>query len=88
MWSLLKPGGFILWYDFIYNNPKNADVKGIKIKEIKSFFPKGDFKYKKVTLAPPINRITTKINPNLYYIFNLFSFLRTHVLCSIQKTEE
>ena len=27
MWELLKPGGAILYYDFIYNNPKNPDVK-------------------------------------------------------------
>ena len=22
MWALVKPGGGVLWYDFVYNNPR------------------------------------------------------------------
>src|SRR3954467_4319018 len=29
MWSLVKPGGGILWYDFMFNNPRNRDVRGV-----------------------------------------------------------
>ena len=31
MWALTKPGGGILWYDFIYNNPRNPDVRGVPL---------------------------------------------------------
>lgn len=85
MWQLTKPGGGILWYDFIYDNPINKDVKGIKFKEVKLLFPYGIIKKWKLTLAPPVSRLVTKVHPSLYFIFNFFPFLRTHILCWIEK---
>lgn len=87
MWRLVKPGGGILWYDFIYDNPSNVDVKGVSLKQIRNLFPEGALKVWKLTLAPPISRLVTKIHPQLYNIFNFFPFLRTHVLCWIKKCE-
>ena len=87
IWKLTKPGGGVLWYDFIYNNPKNKDVKGIKFDEIKSLFPYGIFKKWKLTLAPPLSRRIIKIHPVMYNVFNIFPFLRTHILCWIKKKE-
>jgi SAM-dependent methyltransferase len=85
IWAKLKLNGGILWYDFIYDNPKNKDVKGISVKEIKRLFPQGEMKVWKLTLAPPINRFLTDRYPPLYDIVNSLVFLRTHVLCWIQK---
>lgn len=86
MWNWVKPGGCILYYDFLYNNPKNKDVKGVCINEIKELFPNGNFKYKKkVTLAMPISRAVCSIHPYAYNVFNIFPFLRTHIICLIQK---
>ena len=86
MWDWTKPGGCILYYDFIYNNPKNKEVKGVSIKEIKELFPDGNLKYKKkVTLAMPISRKVCSIHPSVYNVLNIFPFLRTHVLCIIEK---
>lgn len=88
MWSLTKPGGGILWYDFIYDNPWNPDVQGISVQRIKDLFPYGTIKTWRVTLAPPISRVVTKIHPNLYTVFNTMFFLRTHVLSWISKKEQ
>jgi SAM-dependent methyltransferase len=88
MWQWVKPGGGVLWYDFIYNNPKNKDVRGVPISRIKELFPEAKITVRRVTLAPPISRKVTKLHPSLYTFFNLFPFLRTHVLCYIQKTEK
>ncbi len=85
MWSLVKPGGGVLWYDFIVNNPKNSDVKGVPVSRVKSLFPYGEITVWRITLAPPISRLVTKIHPSLYSVFNIFPFLRTHVLCWIRK---
>lgn len=82
MWSMLNLGGIIIWYDFIYDNPKNPDVKKVSVKELRSLFPSGQFVFgKKVTLAPPIGRRVGK----LYPFFNLFPFLRSHYIAVIQK---
>jgi len=85
MWSLVKPGGGVLWYDFIYNNPKNSDVRGVPIRSIRELFPAGEFITWRITLAPPISRIVTKIHPCLYTVFNSISLFRTHVLCWVRK---
>jgi ubiquinone/menaquinone biosynthesis C-methylase UbiE len=85
MWQWVKPGGGILWYDFIYDNPKNKDVKGVSLKEVKKLFQKNEIKFYRVTLAPPFSRFITKIHPILYTLFNSLYFLRTHVICFIRK---
>ena len=86
MWEWAKVGGGILWYDFTFNNPKNNDVRGIKLNRVKELFPEGKVKTWKLTLAPPLARAVTKIHPSLYSVFNIFPFLRTHILCWIKKT--
>ena len=81
MLNLLKPNGIILWYDFIYNNPKNKDVKKVDVKELKSLFSNSSkLYYKKITLAPPIGRKVKKF----YKLFNV-PFLRSHILAIIKK---
>lgn len=86
MWELTKPGGAILWYDFVYDNPGNKDVKGVKVSEIKKLFPQCvKCNIQRVTLAPPISRRVCKTHPSLYTLFNSLPFLRTHVLCWIEK---
>jgi len=87
MWALVKPGGGVLWYDFVYDNPKNTDVKGVPVKRIRRLFPEGELNFRRVTLAPPIGRLVAKIHPSLYAFLKLFPFLRTHVFCWIQKKE-
>ena len=88
MWQLTKPGGGILWYDFFYNNPNNNDVKGVTLENIKNYFPGNNMTSYKLTLAPPISRIVTKVHPNLYTIFNSIYFLNTHLLCFIKKSQD
>jgi ubiquinone/menaquinone biosynthesis C-methylase UbiE len=85
MWQWVKPGGGILWYDFIYNNPSNKDVNGVSLKEVRDLFKVKKLYYKKITLAPPIARFVTKVHPFLYHVFNSTFFLRTHLLIWIQK---
>lgn len=85
MWQWIKPGGGILWYDFIYNNPNNKDVRGIPLKEIKQLFPIQKFNFYRLTLAPPVSRFVTKIHPISYSLFNALYFFRTHILCYIKK---
>ncbi len=85
IWEWLKPGGGILWYDFIYNNPQNPDVRGIKFATIKKLFPNSKIIRYKITLAPPIAREVVKISKHFYTMLNIILPLRTHLLCWIQK---
>ena len=81
-WDLLRPGGVMLWYDFIYNNPSNPDVKKVSLEELKALFPEAKkIEYRKVTLAPPLARRFGFF----YELLSFFPFLRTHIVALIEK---
>lgn len=85
MWDWVRPGGGVLWYDFLYDNPWNPDVRGVSMRRVRQLFPQARIRSWRVTLAPPISRRVTRLHPSLYGLFNLLPFLRTHVLCWIRK---
>jgi SAM-dependent methyltransferase len=85
MWRWLRPGGAILWYDFIFDNPRNPDVRGVPVRRIRELFPYGSVRVRRVTLAPPLARLVTKVHPALYQAFNTCVPLRTHVLAWVAK---
>jgi SAM-dependent methyltransferase len=84
-WALTKPGGGILWYDFIYNNPSNKDVRGVSVRRIRELFPDSVISLKRVTLLPPLGRIICRLHPGLYSVTNALPLLRSHVLCWLAK---
>lgn len=85
MWSWVKPGGGVLWYDFTYNNPQNPDVRGVPVARVRELFPEGSLTAWRVGLAPPVRRLVTRLHPQLYTLFNLTPALRTHVLCWVTR---
>jgi len=85
MWTLARPGGGVLWIDFVYGNPRNRDVRGVPLSRVRELFPEGSLRYWRIGLAPPISRLVTRIHPGFYGVFNALPALRTHVICWIQK---
>jgi SAM-dependent methyltransferase len=85
MWSWVRPGGGILWYDFTVDNPRNADVRGVPVRRIKELFPEGVTRVRRITLAPPIARTVCRVHGALYPLLNACAWLRTHVLVWIAK---
>jgi ubiquinone/menaquinone biosynthesis C-methylase UbiE len=85
MLRVLRPKGCIVWYDFRVDNPRNADVRGIKIKEMKQLFPNCCLKVCKVTLAPPIARPIARISFTLHNALSSIAPLRTHYLALITR---
>ena len=85
MWTWLRPGGGVLWYDFTMDNPRNPDVRGIPVRRIRRLFPAGRTDLRRVTLAPPLARLVCRVHPTLYRALNVLPLLRTHVLAWIAK---
>ncbi len=85
MWSWVRPGGGVLWYDFTYDNPRNPDVRGQPLSHVRHLFPQARIRGRRVTLAPPIGRLACRIHPRLYVPLNQVPWLRTHLLCWIGK---
>jgi SAM-dependent methyltransferase len=80
MWRLAKPGGGILWYDFTWDNPRNPDVRGVPINKLRDLFPATRPTLRRVTLAPPLARLVTRLHPAMYSLLGCVPLLRTHVL--------
>lgn len=88
MLRVLKPSGYVLWYDFMFNNPGNADVQGVRGTEIRRLFPYCRIRSRRVTLAAPIGRLVGRYSPLLYMLLSCSKVLCTHYLCFIQKDNQ
>jgi len=82
---VIKPGGFLIWYDFQFDNPANKDVKGVKMPEILGLFPGCRVKMKRITLAPPITRTIAPLSTRLCSLLERLVVLNTHYIGYIQK---
>jgi SAM-dependent methyltransferase len=85
MWRWLRPGGAVLWYDFVFDNPRNPDVRGLPLRRVQSLFRDGRLNARRVTLAPPLARVVCRLHPSLYGLFNALPWLRTHRLVWVGK---
>ncbi len=83
MQSILKPGGYFLWYDFRYNNPANRHTRAIGRADLRRLFPGWNIDLRSVTLVPQLARKTPEfLIPLLKFLYR-FPMLRTHYVALI-----
>lgn len=85
MTRVVKPGGFILWYDYHVNNPRNKDVRGVKRPEISQLFPDCQIELGRITLLPPLARLLAPYSYLGCHLLEKLSPLCTHFLGVIRK---
>ena len=85
MRRVVKPDGFILWFDFHMNNPWNPDVRGVPKAEIQRLFPGCRVQLRRTVLAAPLSRRTAPVSWLLSYVLARFAPLCTHYLGTIRK---
>lgn len=83
MRRVLRPSGFILWYDF-WLNPTNPQTRGIRPSEIRTFFPDCQYLFRKVTLAPPLTRRVASLSWLACYLLERLRIFNTHYLAVIR----
>lgn len=84
MRRVLRPGGFVLWYDFAVDNPRNPDVRGVGRAEVRRLFSGCRVTLRRTTLAPPLARL---LAPRARWLCRLLAgvpLLRTHLLGTIR----
>jgi len=86
MMRVLRPGGFVLWYDFTVN-PFNSDVAGIRPAELRELFPGAVMRWSRVTLAPPVARLLAPRAWLVGEVLERVPWFRTHVLATLSKAE-
>lgn len=84
MVRVLKSGGGILWYDFVWN-PLNRQTDGIPLSQVKKLFPGMQITSRRITLAPPLTRILLPRFQSIAKELTKFWFLNSHLLIWIQK---
>jgi ubiquinone/menaquinone biosynthesis C-methylase UbiE len=80
MVRVTRKQGFILWYDFFLNNPRNPDVRGVGRREMRELFPQCSISLKRVGLAPPLFRAIAPRSWFLCAALEKIPLLRTHYL--------
>lgn len=82
IYNAVKKNGWILIFDFRYNNPFNSNVRKITPKNLKSFWPQLKICYHSYLILIPF--ISRKISclPHIIYDFLifLFPFLKSHFI--------
>ena len=81
---VLKPGGMVFWYDFIWN-PINRNTRGIGERELRSLFPRCRFDIRRVTLLPPLARWVAPFSIGVCRMLERVPQLRSHYLAVISK---
>ncbi len=87
MVRVLKPDGFILWYDFHVDNPQNPDVRAVKKREIHQLFPGSRIDLRRITLVPPLARLLAPYSWLTCTLLENIPWLCTHYLGVIEKGE-
>jgi ubiquinone/menaquinone biosynthesis C-methylase UbiE len=85
MLRVLKPAGVVIWYDFLFDNPRNANVRGVRTKEIHRLFPNCRIHLRRITLAPPLARRIVPISWPVARLLEHLRLLNTHYLGVIRK---
>lgn len=83
MRRVLKADGIILWYDLHLDNPRNRDVRGLKLAELRSLFPDCHIDVTRITFLPPLARRLGWTSVKLYPLASAFKLLNSHYIAVI-----
>lgn len=82
---VLRPGGWIVWYDLRYDNPGNKAVHGLPKRRVRELFPGWTGRLDTLTLAPPIARRLGPFTPIAYPLLHAIPPLRSHLVGRLRK---
>jgi len=86
MIRVLRDGGGVLWYDFVFNNPSNPNVRALRSREIRDLFPGFEGRLRRITLVPPVSRMLPhRLLPIAYPLLAFLPAIRSHYLGLLVK---
>jgi SAM-dependent methyltransferase len=85
MARVTRPGGYAVWYDFVWN-PGNRAARGISIAQVRDYFPGWELvEHRRVTLAPPVARILARVSERLIDLAEALRVLNFWELALLRK---
>lgn len=87
MWRVLKPGGWVMVFDFRYDNPSNPNVRKVVRSELRGYWPGAvNEQYQTLLLAPPIARRVIPVSRLAGEVLTAtLPFLRSHFYFMAQR---
>ena len=88
LWSLLRPNGILISYDF-WLNPLNPNTVDISWAELQRLFQHGLKVYaRRVTLAPPLGRKLAILRKPVLLALERLRFMNSHLLVALRRPQE
>ncbi len=81
---VLRPGGWLIWYDLRYGNPGNKAVHGLPGRRLSRLFPGWSREVRSLTVAPPLARRLGPLTPLAYPLLHAIPPVRSHLVGRLQ----
>ena len=82
---VLRPGGWLVWYDLRLRNPANPAVHGISRRRLSTLFPGWASECKSMTLLPPLARRLGPVTALAYSALEAVPLLRSHIVGRLRR---
>ena len=82
---VLRPAGWLVWYDLRFDNPFNRAVHGIGPSLLSQLFPGWPVELRAMTLLPPAARRLGPLTKVLYGPLERISLLRSHLVGRLRR---
>jgi SAM-dependent methyltransferase len=82
---VLKPNGWIVWYDLRYRNPTNRAVHGIPRKRLHELFPGWQRELRTTSLLPPVARRLGLLTFLAYPVLASIPVFRSHLIGRLER---
>ena len=76
---VVRPGGRVLWYDLRRDNPRNPEVRGLRVADVVGLFPDWSVDLRTCTVLPPLARRAARISARSYALLARVPPLRSHL---------
>jgi ubiquinone/menaquinone biosynthesis C-methylase UbiE len=85
---VLRPGGWLIWYDLRFSNPSNPAVHGLDRRRLTALFPGWRQEVRSIGVAPPVARRLGRLTPVLYPTIHAIGPLRSHLVGRLRRPED
>lgn len=84
---VLRPGGWLIWYDIRYRNLWNPAVHQISRERLAMLFPGWAAELRSFGVAPPLARRMGRLTPILYPTLNALPRTRSHLIGRMRRPD-
>lgn len=84
---VLRPSGWLIWYDLRYDSPRNSSVHGVNGRRLKSLFPGWRIEVMAMTLLPSLARRLGRLTPMAYPLLHAVPALRSHLIGRLGRSD-